>query len=640
MHVRLERYGWSLATRLWSMLFVVLAFVMAAFGMVAYTEARDATIDAVAQSLDNTARETAGAVSRSVVARLTVDGRLASGAPVLRALRNGAPPGSSREQALTAYLQREMRVGDTITIARQLVARDGRIAFALGAPDSAAVAALAPLLERLWRGDSMVVSPIFARGTRAAIWLAVAVRSEGRTIGALAQQVALGGSVNTQRAVSRLTGAASRVFYVNEDAREWLNAEGYRSAPLVDSVQLAPGDLSAPRRVPIDRVLHHLSVVPIAATPWLVVISQREDATLGRVTERGRRLAVIALALLALGTLGIVLVARRETEPLETVRAAADAMARGDTPPTLTPHGASETVSLIRSFNRMADTLREGRAELEARNVSLQQANDAKARFLAVMSHELRTPLHAIAGHTELIAMGIHGPVTDAQRHALDRIEHNNQQLLHLVTDVLHFSRQDALPLPMHLTAVELPEVFGALLENVRHEAEQKRIAVTMVPANSRVLADRQRLQQVLGNLLANALRFTPAGGSVRVQANGSDTRVRISVQDTGIGIAADKVARIFEPFVQLDEGLTRSTGGAGLGLAIVRQLTEAMGGTVSVDSVLGQGSTFAVELPMAPAHAEDIPEGGEGLARARQRASVGNVVGISAPGGSGNSGR
>lgn len=600
MELLLKRDGWSLASRLWSMLFLVLAGVMTAFGVAAYTEARNATADAMAQSLANAARETSVAVGRSVVVRLAAEERRARGAPVVQAVRSAGPLTAAQRDTLAAWLDREKRAGDTATVALRIVQRNGEVRHTQGQPDSVALAALVPVLERIWRGDTAAVAPIFPRGARAATWLAVPVQYEGRTIGAVAQQVALGGSSNTERAVSRLTGATSRVFYVTDDSRTWLDSDGVRIAPLLDSATLRTARPEAPVQLRIASDLHNVSAAPIAATPWLVVIAQREDAVHGRITARGQRLAIIALVLLVLGTVGIIVVARRETHPLETVRAAADAMARGETPPTLVPHGASETASLIRSFNGMADALREGRATLEARNVALQQANDAKARFLAVMSHELRTPLHAIAGHTELLSMGIHGPVTEAQRHALNRIEHNNRQLLHLVTDVLHFSRQDALPLPLDMGAVAVEELFSAVLENVRHEAGQRRLTVHAAPTAAAVFADRHRLQQVVANLVANALRFTPAGGAIHLGSEPAGEMVRISVQDTGIGISPDKVARIFEPFVQLDEGLTREAGGAGLGLAIVRQLTEAMGGQVSVTSSPGVGSTFTVTMPLA----------------------------------------
>jgi PAS domain S-box-containing protein len=233
-----------------------------------------------------------------------------------------------------------------------------------------------------------------------------------------------------------------------------------------------------------------------------------------------------------------------------------------------------------------------------------QAANRAKSEFLATMSHELRTPLNAIAGYAELLAMGVRGPVNDDQLRDLTRIRQNQQHLLEIITDILNFSRIEAGRVRYSLAAVPVHDLLARMEGMIEPQARARSIEYRCenTADGLAVIADREKLEQVLINLLGNAVKFTPAGGRITLFAEPVGEKVRLNVRDTGSGIEASQLSSIFEPFVQLEPTLTRTTEGAGLGLAISRELARGMGGDIGVTSEPGVGSTFSVELPRAPA--------------------------------------
>ena len=257
--------------------------------------------------------------------------------------------------------------------------------------------------------------------------------------------------------------------------------------------------------------------------------------------------------------------------------------------------------------------------ELEMSNVQLQEAteaaeraqreamaaNTAKSKFLAAMSHELRTPLNAISGYLQLIELGVHGPVTEAQHRALSRAQHSQQHLLGLINDVLNFAKLEAGRIEYHLEDLRLDDVVSQMMPMIEPQLEAKGIApAARIAPGIMVRADRDKLQQILLNLLSNAAKFTDAGGRVTVEAAPCDDtsadRVCLEVTDTGCGIPADKLDEIFDPFVQAHRQLTHVTEGAGLGLAISRDLARGMGGEILVRSIEGEGATFTLVLPEA----------------------------------------
>jgi signal transduction histidine kinase len=244
------------------------------------------------------------------------------------------------------------------------------------------------------------------------------------------------------------------------------------------------------------------------------------------------------------------------------------------------------------------------RAEQEMRlaQARAENANRAKAEFLAVMSHELRTPLNAISGYVDMLSLGVDGPLTDKQNVSLTRIQLNQQHLLSLIDDVLSFARIEAGKLEIHPQTVLVQDVVEGLEALVRPELQRKELSYTCEPCNDAlsVRADPEKLRQVLLNFLANAIKFTPQRGRIRVSADRSEESVRISVTDTGMGIPSDQLEQVFEPFFQVEAGPTRRYPGIGLGLAIARDLAQAMDGEVRLDSAVGEGTTISLLLPAA----------------------------------------
>ena len=246
------------------------------------------------------------------------------------------------------------------------------------------------------------------------------------------------------------------------------------------------------------------------------------------------------------------------------------------------------------------------RKRLEADQARLlkesEEANRAKSEFLATMSHELRTPLNAISGYTELLKMGLRGPVTEEQVADLERINRSQSHLLGIINDILQFAKLESGPLEMTVDEFLVETALDTAEELVRPQLEARKISYARLRGDksARVRADSDRFQQIVLNLLSNALKFTPEGGRITVAWRIEQQRLLIDVADTGIGIAVDQFERIFDPFVQVQSGTTRTSEGVGLGLAISRDMARQMGGDVYVTSELGNGSTFTLALPQA----------------------------------------
>ncbi|MEO8194708.1 MAG: GAF domain-containing sensor histidine kinase [Gemmatimonadales bacterium] len=230
-------------------------------------------------------------------------------------------------------------------------------------------------------------------------------------------------------------------------------------------------------------------------------------------------------------------------------------------------------------------------------------ADRAKTDFLATMSHELRTPLNAIAGYAELLELGMRGPISEQQREAIVRIRRSQNHLLGIVNDILTFAKTEngRIPLQLENTPVAPAIESARFLVEPMLTAHEIQYSFEECEELLSVIADRERLQQILMNLLSNAAKFSRRGGWVSVRCEVRDHLVAITVEDKGQGIRADKLEAIFEPFVQLSSGLTRTTDGSGLGLAISRELARLMGGDVTVQSTPGEGSRFTLTLPLGP---------------------------------------
>jgi signal transduction histidine kinase len=241
-------------------------------------------------------------------------------------------------------------------------------------------------------------------------------------------------------------------------------------------------------------------------------------------------------------------------------------------------------------------------AEAGEARLMAEHANNAKTQFLRAMSHELRTPLNAISGYTEILEMGIRGAVNPAQVKDLGRIKRASAYLLRLINDVLTIARLEGAR-PLHLISIAVNSVLSEVEGLCVLQAKANALTLTVSECEHEIFAtaDAERFQQILLNLVTNAVKFTPKGGSINVTCDDATGVVRVRVKDTGVGIRLLDIERVFEPFVQVDRHLTTETQqGVGLGLSISRELARAMRGDLTLESEEGTGSTFTLTLPIA----------------------------------------
>ncbi|MBI5690620.1 MAG: response regulator [Verrucomicrobia bacterium] len=375
---------------------------------------------------------------------------------------------------------------------------------------------------------------------------------------------------------------------------------------------------------------HLATQVAVPGYNWNVYLqepvwrSQRPIAVFYLTVFLGSISVVGASLILARGTAAVM------TGPLEQVVAAARGLAAGvpTAPPRATVgapreiaqigrdlHAAAshlthnnraleETNAKLRELARNLDQrVQERTAELEAARAVAESASRAKSEFLASMSHELRTPLSVILGNASLLEDRTLGPLQDRQADSIRAIDESGRHLLSLINDLLDLSKIEAGMLELDYSDVHAVDLAEASLRLVRAEAEKKSLTLLFEPECERSLAfaaDQRRVKQILVNLLGNAVKFTPAGGRVRLGITVDPERaVAFQVTDTGIGIATELQPKLFRPFVQIDSRLSREFSGTGLGLALVKQLCDLHGGSVSLESSPGKGSTFSVSLPL-----------------------------------------
>ena len=251
--------------------------------------------------------------------------------------------------------------------------------------------------------------------------------------------------------------------------------------------------------------------------------------------------------------------------------------------------------------------------EREAR-LQAEATSRTKSDFLAIMSHELRTPLNAILGYSELIELGISGEISDTMRDQVGRIRMSAKHLLSLVNDILDLAKVEAGRLRIASTPGKVPEAVTSALTLIHPQASARNLELVVTPAIDKLppfMGDAERVRQILVNLLSNAVKCTEPGGTITVdgavmvapesavQLTPRKPHIRITVNDTGTGIPAEKLTAIFEPFVQADTGKRRTRDGSGLGLTIAQRLARAMGGDLTVESVVGEGSSFHLWLPV-----------------------------------------
>jgi len=256
-----------------------------------------------------------------------------------------------------------------------------------------------------------------------------------------------------------------------------------------------------------------------------------------------------------------------------------------------------ENNELLKKKNK---ELEEKKEQIHLQNLKLLEASETKSKFLATMSHELRTPLNAIMAFSQMLQRKNKENFSTSQLEMIERIHNNGKNLLALINDILDLSKIEAVGLQLHPEELDLSLLIANTIDELRSLNSQKKLEleVKMNLQNTKIINDKTRIRQILVNLISNAIKFTEQG-MVSIEANEiSENHIAILIKDTGIGISANDMKHIFEPFRQINQSISRKYGGTGLGLAITESLIKMMNGHILVDSEVDKGSTFRVELP------------------------------------------
>jgi signal transduction histidine kinase len=412
----------------------------------------------------------------------------------------------------------------------------------------------------------------------------------------------------------RLAASDGRVLFDSaKPAAEPRDALGAISDPR----QLAALRGDAIVRLPGERAAGDAAlqiVVPEAhGQPFAILFDVSFESLQPLMRRRLVSTLLLVLASIAAAVAVSLVLASRITRPIEELTKGALEMGEGNFDRRLEVAGGGndEIRALAETFSQMAGRLKENIAQLEESNRRLAGLNEelkeldrVKSDLLANVSHELRTPLTAIKGYTDYILDGKLGPISDKQERGLLVIQRNLERLSRSINALLDFSTMDVGRISLNLQPLSLQQLIEQIQQTLRSELERKqlRFLVELPPGLPQVIADRDKLAQVLENLVINAIKFTPAQGSIAIRAARDDSRgpraVEVVVRDSGIGIPQDQIGKIFNRFHQVDSSTTRRFGGVGLGLAIVKSILDAHGASIKVESEEGRGTAFRFWLP------------------------------------------
>ena len=658
--------GLSLERELPLLITALLLAIIAVALALTYREVRSSAMHGAAAALQRATRELAAAVDVRAAARLQQQREVAADPAVRRAL--GGEPIDTH--AVHMAIDRLAMPGDS-GLLNELWSTAGRRLIGWGAetlPEGssrpAAVLPTAPPPD-----DSVRYGPFYRAGSRVYFWVVIPVLDSarpGRPLGWILRQRRVAGTPELERQIRGLIGSDVSVYFRNDTGTFWASLVGTPAPPATP--RSGEGDVTIferPTRTGAMRVL--AAAAPVQGTPWTIVVEAPEHIVLAGPRATLSRLVMLALVLLVAGAAGSWAISRRVARPVVLLTAAAERAARGQYGgASLALHATNGAVRrneigrLADSFRHMLSEVAMAQSELELQvneaqslaeeleqtNNQLEEAveeakearhaaesaNATKDQFLAQMSHELRTPLNAIIGYTQLVDMGLGGPVTDQQRQYLQRLAASGQHLLALVNDVLDLAKTDAERMVVARDEALVANAVGAAISVVLPQAEVKGLALVdgdVSTESTRYVGDEQRVRQILVNLLSNAVKFTGTGGTIRVSSGqdeippvgskltGAGPWAWVRVADTGVGIRDDRQASIFEPFVQAEGGLTRVVGGTGLGLTISRRLARLMGGDITLESTPGLGSVFTLWLPASGGVAHGV-DGADETAAAR----------------------
>jgi signal transduction histidine kinase len=629
------RLPMSLEKKLPLMMSAVLLIILAVGVTLAYREVSSAAEDLAQQRVRQVSTQLSDLVAAGQPRNARILGAVASDPSVVAVLRGTSPAPKSLVEA-NAALARTLTPGDS-GLGTAVIDAKGRIVLSSRTSDMGpkwVEGVVEDLATPLSKG--VVTSPFYLSNGRTYYSTTLPVLGDGVRLGSVTQHRRLNASAQTEKGIAGLTGQDVGILLHNADGSQWVTLGGKPvPAPVreetIHGMHTYVHDAARFK----DRVL--LAEAPVKGMPWVVALELPLSAIVAGPRQMLKQFLVVSFALLLIGALAMWLIGRRLTAPLATLTKAAEAIAAGDYSQRVESEGVREIAQLAETFNRMArgtarahrdleDRFREARSlaeELEHVNsrlratseaagnaqVAAETANAAKSSFLAAMSHELRTPLNAISGYVQLIQMGLRGPVTPEQQADLNRIKRSHAYLLGLIEDVLNFAKLDAHQMEFHTRHVTVEEIMrdAETLLAPQMKASGITYAYEECESGLAVCADPDKTQQILVNLLTNAVKFTKPPGRVTVSCGFDGENVHIHVSDTGVGIKSEDVDRVFEPFVQLGRGLSQPGEGVGLGLTISRDFARRMGGDLTVTSAPGQGSEFTLRLPRDTAPDDEV---------------------------------
>jgi len=398
------------------------------------------------------------------------------------------------------------------------------------------------------------------------------------------------------RELDRLNAMADtlRYFGLTQAATLKTGAEELRDATAQEWEAARAGNVTQAERISAGTVLPRLEALQRAVRDAEAVLRDRTQervAAAAETTEDAQRYAVIALLLAAATAVGIgAWLMRSISRPVQDLERGMASVAAGDF-----EHRLPFTAGRKDEFGRLA-------ASYESMALQLSDLDRLKAEFISVASHELKTPINVIVGYIELLKEGIYGPLSQKQREVSETIQKQAQTLTRLVAQLLDVSRFEAGGGRIEPKPVNLRKFIKNLEDTFRVLAMQREIDFDIQCSDrlpGEVFWDEDRMNEVVGNLLSNAFKFTEKGGRVRLQVEQVDDSVRIRVRDTGVGIPPQQLQHVFHKFYQADNQESTPTAGTGLGLAIAKQIVEAHRGTINVESRLNDGTTFTIVVPV-----------------------------------------